>query len=50
MVKAVKQGYPRSKEEDPKLGAKNKKRTEIIEIEYNSCKTNIRGNVNILIC
>lgn len=25
MVKAVKQGYPRSKEKDPKLGAKNKK-------------------------
>lgn len=47
MVKAVKQGYPRSKEKDPKLGAN---RTEIIEIEYNLCKTNIQGNVNILIC
>ena len=35
MVKAVKQGYPRSKEKDPKLGAN---RTEIIEIEYNLCK------------
>ena len=46
MVKAVKQGYPRSKEKEPKLGAN---RTEIIEIECNSYKTDISEAVNILI-